>query len=115
MLAILKSPAIVNSAGILLLILAAAVLPVWVEAQQAVRSPEVLPDRRVTFRFRAPSSIGMTANKRAMVAFHRWVVVLQHYLWVNERNAGGVEAKSACQKRDLHAAASGISRYRQRV
>src|SRR5579862_8291326 len=42
--------------GILLLLFAAVVVPGWAQAQQPLRSPEVQPDCRVTFRFRAPNA-----------------------------------------------------------
>jgi enterochelin esterase family protein len=42
-----------TAVAILLLLLAAPALPVWSQAPQAVRSPEVSSDHRVTFRLRA--------------------------------------------------------------
>jgi enterochelin esterase-like enzyme len=42
--------------GILPLLLAAAVIPARAQAPLPVRSPEVSPDRRVTFRLRAPNA-----------------------------------------------------------
>src|SRR5262249_18649005 len=41
---------------VLLLVLAKAISPVWAQAPQPVRSPEVQTDHRVTFRLRAPNA-----------------------------------------------------------
>jgi enterochelin esterase-like enzyme len=42
--------------GILVLVFAAAILPARAQAPRPLRSPEVLPDHRVTFRLRAPNA-----------------------------------------------------------
>jgi enterochelin esterase family protein len=42
--------------GALLLLLAMALLPGWAQQPPALTSPEVHPDNRVTFRFRAPNA-----------------------------------------------------------
>jgi enterochelin esterase-like enzyme len=56
----LRSPVIARggnaACGILLLVIAAASFPARAQAPQVVRSPEVHPDHRVTFRLRAPNA-----------------------------------------------------------
>ena len=55
----MKSPTLLQLAGALtgiLVVFAATMMPASVQTTQAIRSPEVHPDNRVTFRLRAPNA-----------------------------------------------------------
>lgn len=56
----------------LLLALAATLLPASAQAPQAVRSPEVHPDRRVTFRLRAPNAKEVTLSREGAPGQPMW-------------------------------------------
>src|SRR5712691_4508759 len=49
--------------GVLLFSFAAAILPGLAQTPQALRSPEVHPDSRVTFRFRAPNALEVLLDR----------------------------------------------------